>query len=139
MVSRLPQIPHIINLTICRYTCITFVLLTMTAGLGVWPASYVVGGETSALRLRAKSQGIGWLANGVFSVVIGAVLPLVYNPDAGNLGAQTGFVYFGLAGIATAISFFYLPEMKGRKAAEIDEMFELRLPAREFKKWRRGE
>lgn len=120
----------------CRYTCISFVVLTMTAGLGVWPASYVVAGETSSLRLRARAQGIGWASSDAFSAVIGVVLPYVYNPDAGNLGAQSGFVYLGLAGIATVISYFILPEMKDRSAAEIDEMFELRLPARQFKTWR---
>ena len=31
------------------------------------------------------------------------------------------------------IVFFVFPELKGRTAAEVDEMFEARLPARKFK------
>lgn len=59
----------------------------------------------------------------------------LYNADAANLGATTGFVFVGLAGISAAVAYFYLPEMKGRGAAEIDEMFELELPARQFSRW----
>jgi hypothetical protein len=33
---------------------------------------------------------------------------------------------------AVAIVFFFLPETKGRSAAEIDEMFEAAVPARKF-------
>lgn len=31
------------------------------------------------------------------------------------------------------ITYFYLPETKGRSPAELDEMFEAKLPARKFK------
>lgn len=34
--------------------------------------------------------------------------------------------------LSVLIVFFFLPETKGRSAAEIDEMFEAGVPAREF-------
>lgn len=37
--------------------------------------------------------------------------------------------------IGVVITFFFVPEMKGRTPSEIDHMFELRLPARQFRHW----
>lgn len=110
-------------------------LVITTASLGVWPASFVVGAETSALRLRAKTQGLAWSFGGAFGAIFQFGVPYIYNPDAGALGAQTGYVFFGFTMIALAISFFFLPEMKGRTAPEIDQLFEERVPARLSRQW----
>ncbi|PHH90894.1 hypothetical protein CDD83_2313 [Cordyceps sp. RAO-2017] len=119
------------------YTAAVLMMVVVIAGLGVWPASYAIGSETSSLHLRAKSQGIGWLVSGLGAGFFGFVLPYVFNPDQGNLKAKTGFIYAGLCAIALVVSFFYVPEMKGRTALEIDRMFEQRLPARKFRAWSR--
>ena len=114
-------------------------LVVITAGMGVWSASFAVAGEASAIHLRGKAQGIAWFHQGASTALFGFFTPYIYNKDAGNLGAKTGFVYAGIALVATFVSYLYIPEMKGRTTAEIDEMFELRLPARHFKDWRSGD
>jgi MFS family permease len=110
-------------------------LVVFTAGIGVWPASYAIGSEVSSLRLRSKAQGIGWFVYGLGTMVFGVVMPYLYNPDAGNIGSFTAFVYFAFAGLGAVVSFFFVPEMKGRSTKEIDQMFDLRLPAERFKNW----
>lgn len=40
-------------------------IVVFAAGIGVWPASYAVASEASALRLRSKTQGIGWISYGL--------------------------------------------------------------------------
>ncbi|KAH0428445.1 maltose permease [Colletotrichum camelliae] len=117
------------------YTSISLIVVVIVAGLGVWPASHVVGAETSALHLRSKAQGIGWFTAGANNSIFGFVLPYIFNPDKGNLKAKTGFVYAGLCALGLVISFLCIPEMKGRTPAEIDRMFESRLPARQFRHW----
>lgn len=112
-------------------------LIVFTAGVGVWPASYVIAAETSSLRLRARTQGVGWTVNGVAGVAFGMSMPYVYNADAGDLGGMSGYIFVAFSALAVAICFFCLPEMKGRNAADIDRMFELELPARQFKGWHR--
>ncbi len=111
------------------------ILVVMICGLGAWPCSYAIGAETSALHLRAKAQGLGWLASGASASIFGFVIPYIFNVDEGDLGAMTGFVYAGMCVVGLIITFFYVPEMKGRTTAEIDQMFELKLPARAFKAW----
>lgn len=122
-------------LTCNRWTAVTMMVIIVICGIGVWPASYVVGGEASALHLRAKSQGVGWFASGLATGVFSIVLPYIFNADQGNLRAKTGFVFAGLCLIGVVVSWFTIPEMKGRTAIEIDRMFELKLKARDFKNW----
>ncbi|WYZ46734.1 hypothetical protein EsH8_IX_000959 [Colletotrichum jinshuiense] len=121
---------------VAYFTAAGCILIIVVCGMGAWPAGYAIMGETSSLRLRSKSQGIGGVAQQASSVVINILLPLAYNPDAGNWGAKTGFIYVGLCALGVALCWFFLPEMKGRHIDEIDHMFDIKLPARQFKKWR---
>lgn len=111
------------------------IAVILVCGMGCWPAGYAVMGETSSLQLRAKTQAIGGVAQQVSSIIIGFVLPYIFNPDMGDLGAKTGFVFAGLSAAALVACWFCLPEMKGRDIMEIDHMFEMRLPTRDFGKW----
>ncbi|KAJ5585219.1 MFS general substrate transporter [Penicillium hispanicum] len=117
------------------YTAITMVVITVVCGVGVWPASYIVCGETSSLRLRANTQGIGSLGSQGSTILLSFVLPYLYNKDAGNLGAKTGFIFCALCLVMVVLAWWTIPEMKGRTSDEIDQMFNLGLPARRFRHW----
>ncbi|OQD81415.1 hypothetical protein PENANT_c027G10865 [Penicillium antarcticum] len=117
------------------YTAACMMAVVVVCGLGAWPASYAVSGETSSLRLRAKTQGIGVLCYMLSNVVFNLVLPYVYNTDAGDLKGKTGFVYAGLCLLTLVVTWLIIPEMKDRTTLEVDAMFEADLPCRNFKKW----
>ena len=110
-------------------------LVVITAGVGAWPASFAVKVETSALRLRAKTQGVGELFHNIASIVFNLVLPYMYNPDAGYLRGKMGFVYGGICLFTAVVTWLVVPEMKGRSVLDIDHMFSLGLKAKDFKKW----
>lgn len=59
----------------------------------------------------------------------------VLDSDEANLGGKMGFIFFGLCVFAWVVLYFEIPEMKHRTYAELDEMFEKRLPTREFSKY----
>lgn len=109
--------------------------IVVVNGLGAWPASYAVAGETSSLLLRAKTQGLNWFTNSLVSGILSIVLPWIFNPDAANLSAKTGFVFAGLCMTGTVICYLLVPEMKGRDHADIERMFELKVSTRKFKTW----
>lgn len=111
------------------------VAVIVICGMGAWPCAHVIGSETSALHLRAKAQGLGYFTAGFGAALFGFFLPYIFNPDQGNLRAKTGFVYAGFCAVGVIVTFFCVPEMKGRTTSEIDRMFELELPARHFKSW----
>ncbi|KAH8422372.1 uncharacterized protein LDX57_000128 [Aspergillus melleus] len=117
------------------WSAVTLILVIMICGLSTWPASYVVAAEASALCLRAKTQGLGWLVNGLSNGIFGLVLPYIFNPDEGALRAKTGFVYTGFCILALAGTWLFVPEMKDRRPMEIDRMFEMGLSTRKFKGW----
>ncbi|KAF2240968.1 MFS general substrate transporter [Trematosphaeria pertusa] len=108
----------------------------LVCGLGVWPTSYAIMSEASALRLRAKSQAIGGISAYVASIFTNFVLPYLYNPDAADLQAKTGFVFTGACVVAAVATYFIVPEMKGRSPMEIDHLFEERVSARKSAGWR---
>ncbi|PYH95658.1 MFS general substrate transporter [Aspergillus ellipticus CBS 707.79] len=117
------------------YTGITMIAIIVVCGIGAWPASYAVGAEASSLRLRAKTQGLGWFVTGLSSAVFNLILPYIFNPDEGDLRAKTGFVFAGFCIIALVATWFIVPEMKDRTPAEIDDMFEAAIPTRRFRNW----
>ncbi|KAL2840888.1 MFS general substrate transporter [Aspergillus pseudoustus] len=117
------------------YTQITLMLVIILCGLSTWPASYAFGAEASSLQLRAKAQGIGWLVNCFTNGALGLVLPYIFNPDEGALGAKTGFIYTGFCILGLIATWALVPEMKNRMPMEIDRMFESGLKAREFIRW----
>ena len=127
------------GLTTNRVTSAAMMLITIVCGIGAWPASFAVAAETSSLQLRAKTQGIGWFTSAFASAVAGVTLPYVFNPDAGNLRGKVGFTYVGSCLVGLAVSWYLIPEMKGRNVGDIDRMFELNLPARQFKRWKSEE
>ncbi|QKX54832.1 uncharacterized protein TRUGW13939_01921 [Talaromyces rugulosus] len=116
------------------YTAVGLILVITIAGLGAWPASYAIGGETSSLRLRAKSQGLGWFANSAGSAVFSAFLPYLYNSDAANLKGKTGFLFCALSAIACVSAYLFVPDLKGLTPAQADERFESGQSARNFRK-----
>jgi hypothetical protein len=118
-----------------RYVGVTLNVVTFTVAIGVWPASYVIGGEASSLRLRARSQGIGWAMGGLANFVFSTVTPFIYNADSGNLRSKIGFVWAPLCVITFVGVWYLVPEMLGRTPLQLDLMFEEKVPARLFREW----
>ena len=116
-------------------------VIVITAGLGVWPASYIIRSETSSLRLRSKTSGLGWLIGGVIRCAAGFGIPYLYNTDAANLGAKIGFVFFATSLIGVMITWFIVPELKGLSTTEIDRLFEKKSSVRRVRtaEWERVE
>lgn len=123
--------------SVSPYICVAMAMsVIVVCGVGVWPTSYAIMSETSAIRLRAKSQAIGGVSAYVSGIVCNFVLPYIYNPDAGNLGAKTGFFFTGACLIGAVSMWMLVPEMKGRTVLEIDHLFEQKVKAIGSSKWK---
>ena len=55
--------------------------------------------------------------------MIGFVSPYMINPDAGNLGAKVGFVFFGLGMPLCVLFYFFIPETKGLSFEDVSPKF----------------
>lgn len=94
--------------------------------------SFVLLGETSTPALRGRTTALATAVQAVFGLVVNFIIPYMINPDEGDMGGKVGFVFGGLAAIATVVSFFYIPELKGKSFPEIDTMFQRRVPPRKM-------
>ncbi|KAL5376276.1 hypothetical protein DPSP01_010625 [Paraphaeosphaeria sporulosa] len=117
-----------ISRTIAGFCCMF--AFFFAAGFG--PLTYVVSGEMPTGRLRNKTGAFSFLILACFSTVVQYVLPYIANAPA-NLGPKTYLIFAGWMLGCIIVTFFWFPETKGRTPAELDEMFEARVPARQFK------
>ncbi|KAI1383744.1 putative maltose permease [Hypoxylon trugodes] len=100
----------------------------------VAPYAWLSGGELSSQRLRSHTFG---LATGIgFFFAVTFTAPYFINPDSLNWGPKYGYIWTGACAAAGIWIYFFLPEVKDRTLEEIDEMFEARVPARKFRKYR---
>ncbi|KAF5636669.1 major facilitator superfamily transporter [Fusarium tjaetaba] len=109
------------------------ILISFVYALCLGPISYTIIAETSSVRLRALSTGVGRAAYYV------AEIPMIYlasnllNPTGWNLGGQCGYVWGGTAAVCFISAYFFLPELKDRSYREADILFKRKIPARKFK------
>ncbi|KAM0278793.1 hypothetical protein ACHAQH_004984 [Verticillium albo-atrum] len=120
--------PSALNATVA-FMCIWGFLYHATLGA----VAYTVGGETASVQLRQKTYSINIMCSTAASCVVFQVMPYLLNTDQANLGGKICFIFFGLSLPMCAFLYFYMPELKGRNYAEIQEMFNNKVPAREFK------
>lgn len=98
------------------------------------PVIFVLVPELPSTLLRNKTVPIG---RGVYSAInVAASILTAYqiNPSAWDWGAKAGF-FWGVSSVfGVILTFFILPETRGTNVAEIDLLFEKKVPARKFAK-----
>jgi hypothetical protein len=112
-----------------KYTETKNIAYQATLGAAAWPIS----AEAPTSRLRAPTQALATMTNGLVGIVWQMVLPYAINPDRGNLGGNVAFVFMGLLGLCALFMFYAVPETKGRTYSEIDELWGRGTPPRKFK------
>ncbi|KXT09819.1 hypothetical protein AC579_10515 [Pseudocercospora musae] len=97
------------------------------------PISYSIIAETSSVRLRALSTGVGRAAYYVAEIPMIYLASQMLNPTGWNLAGKCGYVWGGTALVCWILAYFFLPELKHRSYRELDILFHRRVPARKFK------
>lgn len=95
--------------------------------------AYTLLAETATSRLRVKTIAVGIFVHNGINTMWAFVIPKLFNPDQGNLGAKVSFIFGGLALLSCAYLWVYQPETAGRTYQELDELFAKRVPGRKFK------
>ncbi|ORY09151.1 maltose permease [Clohesyomyces aquaticus] len=95
--------------------------------------SYSIIAETSSVRLRALSTGIGRAAYYVAEISMIYLASRLLNPTGWNLFGKCGYVWGSTAAVCWVSAYFVLPELKHRSYCEVDILFNCKVPARKFK------
>lgn len=111
------------------------VLFTYLYFLSVGPMAWTIFAEISSSRLRSRTVGLGIVVQNLFGILLNIVVPLMINPDAGNLGGKIGFVFAATAGLSAIWVHFRVPETAHRSVDDLDAMFSNKVPARKFKEY----
>ncbi|KAJ6089953.1 hypothetical protein N7467_005169 [Penicillium canescens] len=98
----------------------------------VGPVCFSLVSEMPSSRLRTKSIVLARNVYNILNLVTGIIIPYMLNVDAWNWRGKSGFFWGALCIICLVWSFFRLPEPKGRSYAELDILFENRVPTRQF-------
>ena len=101
--------------------------------LGPAPASWVIIGETSSVRLRPLTTGVGRGAYYLVNIPCIFLASYMLNSDKWNLGGKSGYIWAGTALVCTVMSWIWIPEMKNRSFREIDILFTRKVQARKWK------
>ncbi|GAB7330434.1 hypothetical protein MBLNU13_g02049t1 [Cladosporium sp. NU13] len=109
-------------------------IISVLFTLGPAPASWVIIGETSSIRLRPLTTGIGRGCYYIVNIPCIFLSSWMLNPDSADLGGKCGYVWGGTGLFCFVMAYFFLPEMKGRSYREIDILFNRKVPARQWKK-----
>ena len=70
----------------------------------------------------------------VTTIIAGVLTPYQLNPTAWNWSAKAGFFWAGGCVISIVFAYFCVPEPKDRTTAELDILFERKVPPRHFSK-----
>lgn len=108
-------------------------VFVLTYDMTVGPICYCLVAEVPSTRLRIKTAVLARNAYLIASLVANFLNPPILNPSAWNLRGKGGFIWAGICFSILAWSYFRLPETAGRSAAELDILFEKRVPARKFR------
>ncbi|UPK90550.1 hypothetical protein LCI18_001485 [Fusarium solani-melongenae] len=97
------------------------------------PNSHILSAEIPNQRLRDMSYRAGSVVNVVMQLVTAFTLPYLLFPPYANLQSKVGFIYGSFAVLAVLFTYFCIPELQGRTLEEIEQLFAMGIPLRQFK------
>ena len=95
-------------------------------------SSYIILGEVSTVRLKEKTNDLAVSISVLTTFVVSFTVPYLLNAPYANLGAKVGFIYGSLTAVSVIVSYFMIPEMKGRSLEEVDQLFASGVSLRRF-------
>ncbi|KAI9375889.1 general substrate transporter [Aspergillus egyptiacus] len=102
-------------------------------GAGFYSLSALMPSEIATPKLRNHTMAYTIACAQTSAVITTFAVPQLTSADAANLGAKTYLVFAGCMACVLVFVYFFMPETKGRTFAEVDEMYDAKIP---MWKWR---
>lgn len=96
------------------------------------PVSYVVVSEVASQRVREKTNLLACVVSVITTFGTSFTVPYLVGKDYANLGGKVGFIYGSFCFAMVVVTWFVIPELKGRTLEEVDQLFESGVPLRKF-------
>lgn len=108
------------------------IVFTFVYDFTVGPVTYSLVSELSSTRLKAKTIVLARAAYNASNIFVNVMTNYQLGTTAWNWGARTAFFWAGTCFLSAIWVFFRLPEPKDRTYAQLDLLFEQKVPARKF-------
>ncbi|KAF4976362.1 hypothetical protein FZEAL_6960 [Fusarium zealandicum] len=108
------------------------IVFTFVYDFTVGPVTYSLISELSSTRLKAKSIVLARAAYNASNIFVNVMTNYQLSSTSWNWGARAAYFWAGTCFVSVIWVFFRLPEPKDRTYAELDILFEKRVPARKF-------
>ncbi|KAI0173131.1 sugar transporter [Hypoxylon sp. FL1284] len=108
------------------------IVFTFVYDFTVGPVTYSLISELSSTRLKAKTIVLARAGYNASNIFVNVMTNYQLSSTAWDWGARTAYFWAGTCLLSAIWVFFRLPEPKGRTYAELDLLFEYRVPARRF-------
>lgn len=82
--------------------------------LSIGATGFVLASEVATMRLRAATQALVTIINGVWGLIMQFTIPYMIEFDAVDLGGKAGFIFFATGSITAIAGYFLFPETKVR-------------------------
>lgn len=95
---------------------------------------YAITSEVPSSRMRIKNNAFVHVFSHATGFVTSLVVPYLYNDDSqsAGLGLRIGFIWAAFDVVILVWAFFFIPNVAGMNAYQIDQLFESRAPIRKF-------
>lgn len=87
----------------------------------------------AAARVKEKTVLLACFLSVLTTFVVSFTIPYLIGAEYAGLGGQVGYIYGSFNYVMVALTFFFIPELKGRTLEEVDQMFERGVPIRKMK------
>lgn len=112
--------------------CVAMLILWFGAYCLSWgPGVWIISGEVGTGQLREHTLFLSTMATFAMSLPINFVNPFVQ----AAIGGRVALIYGSFSVLSMVFVYFFVPETKGRSLEELDEMFQRKLPTRQFRKY----
>ncbi|KAJ9639278.1 hypothetical protein H2204_003889 [Knufia peltigerae] len=93
---------------------------------------HTLSAELPSVKLRDMTYRTASTVNVATQFAVSFSLPYLLNAPYANLGSKVGFIFGSMAFLSLVFAYWCVPEVKGRSLEEVDRLFELGIPLRQF-------
>ncbi|KAF3764346.1 general substrate transporter [Cryphonectria parasitica EP155] len=111
----------------------SLILLNVSCKYSASLTAYLITSEIGGIRMRKKIMAFATAIDVLSAFVITFCIPYLLGTPGANLGAGVGWILGGDAILGCIFAIFFVPELTGRSLEEVDELFEAKLWAWQFK------
>lgn len=109
------------------------IALSFFYNAGIGAVVYCIVTEIPSAELRTQTVVLARNCYNIVAIVNAILTPYMLNSDNWNWGAKTGLYWGGITALTLLWVVIDLPETTGRTFSEINELFNMGVPARKFK------